>query len=106
MNIMASTKALMFKQLNEAKTRHYQYIKDIIATINIETSILPFLGELAWKSTEKILSVCKLHYWTNLFNQMRKVMFTKRKGKQYNVFQENIFDSNIKSKATPTLQNC
>ena len=52
-NIMASTKALMFKQLNEAKTKHYQYVKDIIATINIEAGLLPFLVELAWKSRGK-----------------------------------------------------
>ena len=30
-------------------------------------------------------------------------MFTKRKRKEYNVFQENIFDINIRSKSTPTL---
>ena len=52
---MTNRKALMFKQLNEAKTKHYKYVKDIIATINIETSLLPFLGKLAWKYTEKFL---------------------------------------------------
>ena len=97
-NILASTKALHFKQLFQAKTPHHQYVKDVATSNGFELNILPLLGEQAWKSTEKILERGNLPFWSGVFKSIRKVLFpTKSRKKSYNILNKPIFDSNFRN---------